>query len=157
LTGEPCPPSGRCLTQDERRRILNRLHAALAWVGVRIPKEATLGGEKVELKDLVDRFVFDDFLDDGEREEVRRLIDRIEDQADFLEDELEERALSREQAEAILRQAIGLLRAVDELEHLDDVDGAIWEDRRRAVMEEVDDAQRWQEFTKRIYKKDEYY
>jgi hypothetical protein len=145
----------RTLTSEERYRILARLHATLSWVGVRIPYELDLDGERVQLRDLVDRFVFDDFIDDEERAEVMVLIDKLEDKSEILEDALEEEDMTLEEAEQILNRAIGVLRAIDELEHLEDEDE--WEDRHRDIMEKVDDANRWREFTKRVYKKDEYY
>jgi hypothetical protein len=146
---------GLTLTDGERRRILARLHGTLSWVGVRIPEECEIDGERIQLRDRVDRFVFDDHLDEGERAEVRELIDKLEDRAEILEDELEVEDLSLEEAEAILARTIGLFRAVDELKHLEDADE--WEDRHAAIMEEVDDANRWREFTKRVYHRDEYY
>jgi hypothetical protein len=103
----------------------------------------------------VDRFLFDDYLDEQERIEVRALVDQLEDRAEFLEEELEKRELTRQQAEELFSRVIGLMRAIDELQHLDDEDE--WEDRHRSVMEEVEDIKRWQDFTKRVYKKDEYY
>jgi len=145
----------RTLTQDERRRIQVRLHATLSWVGVRIPDEVDLDGERVALRDKVDRFVFDDFIDDEERAEVLALIDKLEDKAEILEDELALEDLTMEEAEGILQRTIGVIRAIDELRHLEDAEE--WEDRRVEIMEKVDDATRWREFTKRIYKKDEYY
>ena len=149
--GEP----RRTLTDEERYRILTRLHSTLSWVGVRIPEELNLDGERVELRDLVDRFVFDDEIDDEERAEVLVLIDRLEDKAEILEEALEEEDLTLEEAENILKRAIGVIRAIDELKHLEDEDE--WEDRHRELMERVDDANRWRDFTKRVYKKDEYY
>jgi hypothetical protein len=157
LTDDECTPPGPCLTDEERHRLLRRLHSALSWVGIRIPEKATIGGEVMELKDLVDRYVFDDFIDDEERQQVRALIHKIDAQADFLEDVLEERELTREEAEAILRHTIGLLRAIDELEHLEDGEDDRWEDQRSETQGAVEDAQRWNEFTKQVYKKDEYY
>ncbi|UCC92759.1 MAG: hypothetical protein JSW25_08860 [Thermoplasmata archaeon] len=149
------PAHRRTLTDEERYRILRRLHATLSWVGVRIPEELDLDGERVELRNLVDRFVFDDYIDDEERKEVLALIDKLEDKAEILEDALEEEDLTLEEAEEILYRAIGVLRAIDELKHLEDEEE--WEDQRRVIMEKVDDAKRWRDFTNRVYKKDEYY
>ncbi len=143
------------LTDDERYRIQRRLHATLSWVGVRIPDELDLGGDRVVLRDLVDRFVFDDYIDEEERAEVMDLIDKLEDKAEILEDALAEEDLTLEEAEKILHRAIGVLRAIDELKHLEDEDE--WEDVHRQIMEKVDDANRWREFTKRVYQKDEYH
>lgn len=143
------------LTEEERHRILARLHSTLAWVGERIPEEIEIDGRSFPLRDVVDRYVFDDEIDEKERALVDRLVRELEVRAETLEDELEEDDLTREEAEALLRRTIGLLRAIDELKHLEDDEE--WEDRRRAVMEEVDDAKRWRNFTKRVYGRDEYY
>ncbi len=147
--------TGQVLSDEERHRILFRLHSTLGWVGVRIPEECDLDGERVELRDLVDRFVFDDHIDEAERAEALALVDKLEDKAGILEEELEAEDLTLEEAEEILRRAIGVLRAIDELKHLDDAEE--WEDRHREVMEEVDDAKRWRDFSKRVYHRDEYY
>ena len=145
----------RTLTGEERQRILVRLHSTFGWVGVRIPEELDLNGERVMLRKMVDRFVFDDHLDDEERAQVLTLVDKLEQKAGILEDELEEEDLTLEEAERILNRAIGVLRAIDELKHLDDPDE--WEEAHRDLMERVDDARRWRDFTKRVYSKDEYY
>jgi len=147
--------TGQVLSDEERHRILFRLHSTLGWVGVRIPEECDLDGERVALRELVDRFVFDDHIDESERTEALALIDKLEDKSEILQEELEEEDLTLEEAEDILKRAIGVLRAIDELKHLEDAEE--WEDRRRAVMEEVDDAQRWREFTKQVYHRDEYH
>ena len=82
-------------------------------------------------------------------------MEKLEERAEDLEEELLVEDLTKEEAEAILRRTVGILRAIDELKNLEDDDE--WEDRRAAIMEEVDDARRWHDFTKRVYKKDEYY
>lgn len=146
---------GRTLTDQERRKILARLHATLSWVGVRIPEECNIDGERIRLRDLVDRFVFDDEIDDQERAEVEDLIDKLEDRAEILVEELEYEEMTLEEAEKLLARTIGLLRAVDELKHLEDEEE--WAQKRNKVMEQVDDAKRWHEFTKRVYHRDEYY
>lgn len=154
--GERDDQAGRQhLTDEERHRILRRLHSTLSWVGVKIPDECEIDGERIKLRKLVDRFVFDDYIDEEERAEANRLIDKLEEKAEILEEALEVEDLTLEEAEEILKRAIGVLRAIDELRHLEDEDE--WEDRHRAVMEEVDDADRWREFTKRVYHRDEYY
>jgi hypothetical protein len=146
---------GRTLSDQERRKILARLHATLSWVGVRIPEECNIDGERIRLRDLVDRFVFDDEIDDQERAEVEELTDKLEDRAGILVDELAYEDMTLEEAEKLLARTIGLLRAVDELKHLEDEDE--WDKKRTKVMEQVDDAKRWHEFTKRVYQRDEYY
>jgi hypothetical protein len=155
LVEEGQQQKGRTLTDKERRKILSRLHAILSWVGVRIPEECNIDGERIMLRNRVDRFVFDDEIDDQERAEVQELIDKLEDRAEILVDELQYEDMTLEEAENLLARTIGLMRAVDELKHLEIEEE--WEEKHSKVMEQVDDAKRWHEFTKRVYQKDEYY
>jgi len=155
LVEEGQQQKGRTLTDQERRKILSRLHATLSWVGVRIPEECDIDGERIMLRNRVDRFVFDDEIDDQERAEVEDLIDKLEDRAEILEDELQYEDMTLEEAEKLLARTIGLMRAVDELKHVEIEEE--WEEKHDKVMEQVDDAKRWHEFTKRVYQKDEYY
>jgi hypothetical protein len=155
LVEEGQQQKGRTLTDKERRKILSRLHAILSWVGVRIPEECNIDGERIMLRNRVDRFVFDDEIDDQERAEVQELIDKLEDRAEILVGELQYEDMTLEEAENLLARTIGLMRAVDELKHLEIEEE--WEEKHSKVMEQVDDAKRWHEFTKRVYQKDEYY
>jgi hypothetical protein len=155
VVDEGADEAQQTLTDEERQRILTRLHRTLSWVGVRIPDECEIDGERVQLRKVVDRFVFDDYIDDEEREEARQLIDKLEDKFEILEEELKVEDMTLEEAEEILKRAIGVLRAIDELSNLDDKDE--WENQHRAVMEEVDDAKRWRDFTNRVYRRDEYH
>jgi hypothetical protein len=153
--GEATSEGGKRLTDEERHRILARLHATLAWVGERIPEEVVIDGRHLELSRVVKRFIFDDYIDEHEQACANWLIDKLEERADDLEEELLVGDLTRDEAEAILRRTVGILRAIDELKNLDDDDE--WEDRHLAMMEEVDDVRRWQEFTKHVFGKDEYH
>ncbi len=124
-------------------------------MGVRIPEECNIDGERIRLRDLVDRFVFDDEIDDEERAEVQDLVAKLEDRAEILEEELEVEDMTLEEAEKLLARTSGLIRAVDELKHLEDEEE--WVDKHSKVMAQVDDAKRWHEFTRRVYHRDEYY
>jgi hypothetical protein len=41
------------LTEEDRRRILGRIHSLLFWLGKFIPEEELLEGEKVPLRDVI--------------------------------------------------------------------------------------------------------
>jgi hypothetical protein len=144
-----------CLTEDERRRILARLRSNLAWVGVRLPEHIQVDGRTIPLRSTMDRFLFDDHIDDEEREAARWLQLSLEHRAKELEEELAHDEMSSRQAEELLDRTIGILRAIDELKGLEDP--AEYELKRRSVMEEVDDAERWRKFAKTVYGRDEYY
>jgi len=142
------------LTEDERRRVLERLHSNLAWVGVRIPEDVTIGGKRVPLRSTVERLIFAKELSEEERASADWLMRSLEKRAAGLESELAHDRLTRREAEELLRRTVGILRAIEGLRSLEDKDA--WEHQRKAVMSEVDDARRWKKFTEQVYGRDEY-
>lgn len=151
---DACAPE-MCLTEDERRRILARLRSNLAWVGVRLPEHIEVDGRRIPLRSTMERFLFDDHIDDEEREAARWLQRSLEHRAKELEEDLAHDKMSLRQAEELLNRTVGILRAIDELKGLEDPEE--YELKRRSVMEEVDDAERWRKFAKTVYGRDEYY
>lgn len=143
------------LSEEERRRVLERLHSNLAWVGVRIPDDVTIGGKKVPLRSTVERLIFAKELTDEERASAEWLMRSLEKRAAGLESELAHDRLTRREAEELLRRTVGILRAIEGLRSLGDKDK--WEHQRKAVMAEVDDARRWKRFTEQVYGRDEYH
>ncbi len=142
------------LTEEERRRILARLHSNLAWVGVRIPETVEVGGKRVPLRSTIERLIFAQDLSEEEQSNAQWLMRSLQQRSRELEERLEHDRLSRASADELLERTVGILRAIEELKSLEDPDE--WEDRRKAVMDEVDDARRWKRFTKGVYDKDEY-
>jgi Family of unknown function (DUF5788) len=143
------------LTEDERRRVLERLHSNLAWVGVRIPEDVTIAGKRVPLRSTVERLIFAKQLTDEERASAEWLMRSLEKRAAGLESELAHDRLTRREAEELLQRTVGILRAIEGLRSLGDKD--TWEHQRKAVMAEVDDARRWKKFTEQVYGRDEYH
>jgi len=143
------------LTEEERRRVLDRLHSNLAWVGVRIPEDVTIGGRRVPLRSTVERLIFAKELTDEERASADWLMRSLEKRAAGLESELAHDRLTRREAEELLLRTVGILRAIEGLRSLGDKDA--WEHQRNAVMAEVDDARRWKRFTEQVYARDEYH
>jgi hypothetical protein len=155
MSGDGKGKGARRLTEAERARILARLHMNLSWVGVKVPETIEVDGRQVPLRSTMDRFIFDDHLDEEELAAARWLQRSLERRARELESELAHDELSLSQAEELLERTIGILRAVEELKALRD--GAEFEHRRAEVMQEIDDAQRWRKFAKQVYDRDEYY
>ncbi len=143
------------LTDAERARILARLHMNLSWVGVKVPDAIEVDGRQVPLRSTMERFLFDDHLDEEERAAAGWLQRSLERRASELEREIAHDDMSRQQAEELLQRTIGILRAIESLKGLSD--RTEFEYRRKAVMQEVDDAQRWRKFAKVVYDRDEYY
>jgi len=155
MSGDGTVGGAMRLSEAERARILARLHMNLSWVGVKVPETIEVDGRQMPLRSTLDRYIFDDHLDEEELAAAKWLQRSLERRARELEKELAHDEMSRAQAEELMQSTIGILRAVEELKGLRD--GAEFEHRRAEVMQEVDDAVRWRRFAKRVYDRDEYY
>jgi len=135
-----------CLTPEERKKILSRFHSLMFWVGEMVPEMEELGDENFPLKDAVFRFITEGSPDEGTVRQARRLADLLESKAKALRNDLATEAMERERAYLVMHEALGLLRAVDELRNVQpgrDV-------KAEALMTKVNDERRWLEFVKKV-------
>ncbi len=137
------------LTQDERRRILARLHDAFGAVGARMPDTVELGGHQLRLADTVFDYLGKDGPSAGELDAVSALCGELESKLKEDERRIREGQLTEYGAVELMREVLGILRALDHLR-------ALREDPKRAsvaresLMKRVDDERRWLEFVKRV-------
>jgi hypothetical protein len=139
--------SSHCLTQDERGRILTRIHSTLYWVGQFIPDEYEIDGQKIRLRDTIMRFIMDDDVTEEERASALALADRLQEEARRLESLIKSQDISIGNAHVLLDDVCGLLRAVDDLRNLDKEQADY---SKHALMEKVSDEKRWMQFVKKI-------
>ncbi|MCX6650243.1 MAG: DUF5788 family protein [Methanomassiliicoccales archaeon] len=132
-----------CLTPEERKRILSRFHSLLFWVGELVPELEELEGREVPLKDVVFRFITQQDPDEGTVRGARELSALLERKARELERDLETKEMERRTAYRVMHEALGLLRAVDELRDVRQEDRQI---RAKALMAMVNDEKRWLDF-----------
>lgn len=141
--------ANRPITPEERRRLELRLHRMLVWVGVLTPFEFELGGRVVPLHDIVWDLLAKECLTEEEKEDVRRLIYRLQAHARVNEDFLHNNQLTVAEADVIFKETRGLLRAILSLKSLvgrKDVCTL----KTRASQRRVDEARYWLGFLRQI-------
>jgi len=143
MNGEECHSD--CLTPEERGKILSRFHSLLFWVGENIQEMEVLDDREVPLKDVVFRFITQQYPDEDTVAQARAL----EAKARSLQGDLKARSLERERAYDMMHEALGLLRAVDELRSLGKEDREL---KARALMARVADEKRWLDLVRAVKK-----
>jgi hypothetical protein len=136
-----------CLTPEERKKILSRIHSLLFWVGENVPDTEELDGQKVPLRDVVFRFITEQQPNEDTVRSARELARSLESKARSLEKDLRLEPMERETAYRVMHEALGLLRAVDELRDLKLTDRNV---KARELMSKVSDEKRWLNFLEKI-------
>ncbi len=136
-----------CLTDEERRKIISRFHSLFFWVGEVIPELEDLEGNEVPLKDVVFHFITDMSPNEETVNGARKLASLLENKAKALENDLATEDMERDRAYQIMHEALGLLRAVDELHQVTLEDRHV---KARALMTKVNDEHRWLKFVNQI-------
>jgi len=137
------------LEPDERRRILARLHSAMGAVGARIPEEVDVGGRRLRLNDAVFAYLDKERLSVEDLKAAEALSAALRKQVLKLERSIAHDDITEEAAIGLMREVLGILRALDHLRKLR-------EDPQRAnlarttLMERVNDERRWREFIKQV-------
>ncbi|MCX6652853.1 MAG: DUF5788 family protein [Methanomassiliicoccales archaeon] len=135
------------LTEEDRRKILGRIHSLLYWLGKFIPEEELLERERVQLRDVIFNYVTKQKPTEEEVQGALFLADALEGRAKQLESELSEGDLTKGQAHILLDEICGLLRAVDEIRHAQDASAQI---KAKALMSRVTDEKRWLSFVRSV-------
>lgn len=136
-----------CLTPEERNRILSRFHSLLFWVGENVPDTEELDGQKVPLRDVVFRFITEEQPGEDTVRSAHELARSLESKARSLEKDLRLEPMERETAYRVMHEALGLLRAVDELRDLKLEERNV---RARELMSKVSDEKRWLSFLQKV-------
>ncbi|OPY31234.1 MAG: hypothetical protein A4E32_01684 [Methanomassiliicoccales archaeon PtaU1.Bin124] len=137
----------RCLNQRERERLLGRIHSALYWVGEFVPDEYEIDGRKIKLRDTIYSFISKDDPTEEEVEAALGLANRLQKEVREREDDLRHMNLSVDDAKELMDEVAGLMRAVDELRHIEDekVDYT-----KQRLLDRINDERRWLKFVKEI-------
>lgn len=138
----------RPLTEEDRTKIIARIHSALFWLGKFVPEEDLLDGRKVPLRDIIYRFVSKEQPTEEEVLEALSLADSMQRKARDLETSLKNgENLTKGQAHMLLDEICGLMRGVDEVRTAKGADARI---KAKALMAKVQDEKRWQDFVKSV-------
>ncbi len=136
------------LTEDERRRIIKRLHMMLSWVGSTIPEKEVIQGKSLDLRKIISEFISKPEITKADIQRARLLARGISEREHFLEEVIIHGDISEEEALLLLEEAKGLLRAMEELENIQDRAKAI--KAKETILKRVDDEKRWQQFVDKV-------
>lgn len=136
---------GASLTESDRRKLLSKIHSTLFWVGRQIPEEEEVEGEKVNLKDVVFRYIANENPSLQEMEGAYLLARRLQCKVDNMESRIKHAELNHEEAKKLLDHTLGLMRAIDELKKRG---GPGSEIKLHALLCKVDDERRWLDFVR---------
>lgn len=136
------------ITEEQRAKLLARLHRHLFWCGERIPDEVELEGEKVPLHEITWKLINKPKLTVEDREHIDRCIIALQKKAKSCENYLEGADMTLDEAKDVFDKTAGLLRAVMDLKDLEELSGP---ERVEKYQEEVErcklrDAKSWMNF-----------
>jgi beta-phosphoglucomutase-like phosphatase (HAD superfamily) len=106
------------LTEDERARIIKRLHSMLSWVGSIIPDKEMISGEPVDLRKTISELIRKSELTKEDLKNARILAKGISERERDLEGTIVHGDITEEEALELLDEARGLLRATEELSNI---------------------------------------
>jgi len=103
------------ISSQERNKLLWGLRSEFAWAGKKIPESVEIDGEEYRLRDMIRDLGEKGFPGPEEAAEIRALIPKLKERAKIDEELLETEELTKDEAEALYEEAVGLLRAAMEL------------------------------------------
>ncbi len=136
------------LTEDERRRIIKRLHSLLSWVGSIIPEREIIQGQEVDLRKIVAELISKPGLTREDIEKARILARGIAERERYLEEIIIHGDITEGEALKLLEEARGLLRAMEEMKNIQESGKAI--EVKETILSKVDDEKRWKEFLDKL-------
>ena len=136
------------LTEDERRRIIKRLHSMLSWVGSSVPEREIIQGRHIDLRKMVVELISKPRLTREDLEKARVLAEGIAERERYLEEVIIHGDITEEEALQLLEEARGLLRAIEELRNIQERKKAL--ETKETLLSKVDDEKRWKEFLDKL-------
>ncbi len=153
-TSEPKTQAGKTidgvslLSDEDRAKMLARIHSLVYWVGMLIPEHLLVGDSEIDLREVVYNLTTKEKLTREDILKVNELIRMLKAKESYLEKKLAHDPLSLETAKSLLEETCGLLRAIDELRSVESIEKA--EFRKKEIMSRIEDAKRWQKFLESI-------
>lgn len=136
------------LTEDERKRIIKRLHSILSWVGSIIPEKEKIQGRQIDLRKTITELITKPELTLKDIEKAKVLASGIAERERYLEEVIIHGDITEEEALQLLEEARGLLRAMEELRNIREKRKAI--EAKETLLSKVDDEKRWSRFLGKI-------
>lgn len=141
------PVADEKLSDEERKRIISRLHGLSSWVGSLIPEFEEVEGRRIPLRDVVFRYSAYENPTEEEIEGAFALALVLEKKAKRFEGVIEEGNITTSEARRLEQEVRGLLKAADTLRHLR---GDALDVKAKAASARIQDEKRWLDFVARI-------
>jgi hypothetical protein len=141
------------ISYQERNKLLWSLRSEFSWAGKKIPESVEIDGEEYRLRDMVCDPGEEKIFSPDESARIRALIPKLKEKAKAYEELLETEELTVAEAEALYREATGLLRAAMELK--DKLEGkggekSVDEFKRMLNTQKLVDEKRFQDLIKSL-------
>ncbi|WP_340820318.1 DUF5788 family protein [Methanolobus sp. WCC4] len=140
------------ISEQERQKLLNRLHKSLFWVGEAIPRKVRIEGKDVDLHEIVWEIVNRPKLNKDELDNIDQFLEMLCEKEREYEERLETEPLSCEQAKALFDKAAGVRRAMMDLKELTTPSKRKAIFKNRHICEDVD-TEKWDELADKIKKR----
>ncbi len=139
------------LSDDERKRILDRIESAFSWLGATIPKEIEIQGKKYKLQQEIQNLILNNELTDPENDRITRLISHLENEKKVLTDIIKKESIADYDALELSNRICGILRAVHDLRGLAKRAYKVKAfNAKQELMDTIDDEKRWLKYVKKI-------
>ena len=129
------------LSAIKRAKLLHGLHGYLAWVGAEIPDVFEIDGTKIPLHELIWRLINKKELTESETVGIESLIRALEKKEALDEIALADENITKEEAEAIYKEAAGILRAIMDLKRIENGAHPDADVNRKILQKKISDAQ----------------
>ena len=137
------------MKEYERKGLLERVNREAATVGAAIPDEIEIQGEPIELQSFVFEIERRETVPPGERERVEQAKRNLRRERLERLERIEENEVSYERGESLAASIIGIDRALEALDGLNDLDP-----ETEAQRQETADRKRWMNFLKKALGRD---
>ena len=141
--------SGDRITDNERNKLLNRLHRPLFWVGENIPRELEIEGKKIKLHEIIWEIVNKTHFSKADIKNIGHFLDLLREKEHEYERVLEHDNMSYEEAKDIFNETAGIMRAIMDLTQIEEgIQRKISHDNRH-VCENVEEKE-WKHLIKQM-------
>lgn len=131
------------MEESEKEELIEKIEKESSTVGHRIPDSIVIQGEKIQLQDFI--FEISNNQTVQEDEEIQNLKQELRQERNKLVDKIKQENISRSEGERIAELVIGIDRALNALESLDEPDISTQIKRKEAM-----DTKRWREFVRKV-------
>ena len=138
------------MQEYERKQLLERIDRESATLGVEIPDRIEIQGEEIRLREFVFEIKRRETVPPGERDRVERAKRNLRRERLERKERIDAGEIRFETGEALAEAIIGIDRALEALEKLDE--GSVEAEAKR---QEAADTKRWMDFLKKALGRDD--